>query len=160
MPVHFSMLICFIFRQWDFSQFLLRRFREGMPNHDLVGSCGRGIFGISVKFFYSSWAVYGLYAPTGNAFPPLSLNVWSCLQYKLYADMGINAFNFWHVDFWLVCFGTHPKAGEKVLPVTWLQAIQGWLNSIGIFLLSYVVFIILCLSRFNRFKTSPYWDCI
>ena len=50
---------------------------------------------------------------------------------------------------------THPKEGQKLLPVTWLKPAV-WLISVGIFLVSYLI-LYLVLSRFTD-SDVPYWD--
>lgn len=108
------------------------------------------VFGIA-SVFYSMREHIWVY-PTGIV--STLIYVWICLQYKLYADMGINAYYFSMSIFgWYVW--THPKEGQKVLPVTWLKP-SGWLISIGIFLISYLI-LYLVLSRFTD-SDVPYWD--
>ncbi|MFC3879866.1 nicotinamide riboside transporter PnuC [Algoriphagus namhaensis] len=80
--------------------------------------------------------------------------VWICLQYKLYADMGINAYYFsMSIYGWYVW--THPKAGQVELPVTWLKP-KGWVIAILIFVASYGLLSIV-LSNFTD-SDVPYWD--
>ncbi|WP_186755767.1 nicotinamide riboside transporter PnuC [Echinicola salinicaeni] len=80
--------------------------------------------------------------------------VWICLEVKLYADMGINAYYFSMSIFgWYVW--THPKEGKEVLPVTWLKW-KGWLFSILLLLASYGV-LYSVLSNFTD-SDVPYWD--
>lgn len=80
--------------------------------------------------------------------------VWICFHYKLYADMGINAYYFsMSIYGWYVW--THPKEGETVLPVTWLKP-SGWVFSIVLFLFSYGA-LYLILSQFTD-SDVPYWD--
>ncbi|GAB3664699.1 nicotinamide riboside transporter PnuC [Echinicola sediminis] len=77
-----------------------------------------------------------------------------CLDVKLYADMGINAYYFsMSIYGWYVW--THPKQGKEVLPVTWLKW-KGWLFSIGLLLVSYAV-LYFVLSSYTD-SDVPYWD--
>jgi nicotinamide mononucleotide transporter len=130
-------------------QFLLDGFREGLVAITWLEGVAV-VFGIA-SVFYSMREHIWVY-PTGII--STLIYVWICFQYKLYADMGINAYYFGMSIFgWYVW--THPKAGEKVLPVTWLKP-SGWLVSIGIFLISYLI-LYLVLSRFTD-SDVPYWD--
>ncbi|UCS95713.1 nicotinamide riboside transporter PnuC [Echinicola marina] len=80
--------------------------------------------------------------------------VWICLQVKLYADMGINAYYFSMSIFgWYVW--THPKAGKEVLPVTWLKW-KGWVFSVLLLLVSYGI-LYYVLSNLTD-SDVPYWD--
>ncbi len=80
--------------------------------------------------------------------------VWICLEVKLYADMGINAYYFsMSIYGWYVW--SHPKPGKDVLPVTWLKW-PGWLSSIALWVASYGA-LYYVLSRFTD-SDVPYWD--
>ncbi len=80
--------------------------------------------------------------------------VWICFQYKLYADMGINAYYFaMSIYGWYVW--SHPKSGQDILPATWLKP-KGWLVSLGIFVVSYPV-LLFVLRNFTD-SDVPYWD--
>ncbi|GAB2474514.1 nicotinamide riboside transporter PnuC [Algoriphagus taiwanensis] len=80
--------------------------------------------------------------------------VWICFEYKLYADMGINAYYFsMSIYGWYVW--THPKENQVVLPVTWSNG-KGWLISAGLFAISYPV-LAFVLSNFTD-SDVPYWD--
>lgn len=80
--------------------------------------------------------------------------VWICFQYKLYADMGINAYYFsMSIYGWYVW--THPKEGAAEVPVTWLKA-KGWAFSIGLFILSY--FVLSFVLKNYTDSDVPYWD--
>jgi nicotinamide mononucleotide transporter len=130
-------------------QFLQDGFREGLAAITWLEGLAVA-FGVA-SVFYSMREHIWVY-PTGIV--STLIYVWICLQYKLYADMGINAYYFGMSIFgWYVW--THPKPGDKVLPVTWLKP-SGWLISIGIFLLSYAVLYVV-LSRFTD-SDVPYWD--
>jgi nicotinamide mononucleotide transporter len=130
-------------------QFLIDGFTEGLQQMTWLEAVAV-VFGIA-SVFYSMREHIWVY-PTGIV--STLIYVWICLQYKLYADMGINAYYFSMSIFgWYVW--THPKEGEKVLPVTWLKP-SGWAISIGIFLVSYLV-LYLVLSQFTD-SDVPYWD--
>jgi nicotinamide mononucleotide transporter len=130
-------------------QFILDGFREGLAAMTWLEAVAV-VFGIA-SVFYSMREHIWVY-PTGIV--STLIYVWICFEYKLYADMGINAYYFSMSIFgWYVW--THPKAGQTVLPVTWLKP-SGWLISIGIFLVSYLVLYFILI----RFTDSdvPYWD--
>jgi nicotinamide mononucleotide transporter len=130
-------------------QFILDGIREGLQQMTWLEGVAV-VFGI-VSVFYSMKEHIWVY-PTGIV--STLIYVWICLQYKLYADMGINAYYFSMSIFgWYVW--THPKEGQKVLPVTWLKP-SGWAISIGIFLASFLT-LYLVLSRFTD-SDVPYWD--
>jgi nicotinamide mononucleotide transporter len=130
-------------------QFLLDGFTVGLQQMTWLEAVAV-VFGIA-SVFYSMREHIWVY-PTGIV--STLIYVWICLQYKLYADMGINAYYFSMSIFgWYVW--THPKEGQKVLPVTWLKP-SGWAISIGIFLASYLT-LYLVLSRFTD-SDVPYWD--
>ena len=130
-------------------QFILDGIREGLQQMTWLEGVAV-VFGIA-SVFYSMKEHIWVY-PTGIV--STLIYVWICLQYKLYADMGINAYYFSMSIFgWYVW--THPKEGQKVLPVTWLKP-SGWVISIGIFLASYLT-LYLVLSRFTD-SDVPYWD--
>jgi nicotinamide mononucleotide transporter len=130
-------------------QFILDGIREGLQQITWLEAVAV-VFGIA-SVFYSMREHIWVY-PTGIV--STLIYVWICLQYKLYADMGINAYYFSMSIFgWYVW--THPKEGQKVLPVTWLKP-SGWAISIGIFLASFLT-LYLVLSRFTD-SDVPYWD--
>jgi nicotinamide mononucleotide transporter len=130
-------------------QFILDGIREGLQQMTWLEGVAV-VFGIA-SVFYSMKEHIWVY-PTGIV--STLIYVWICLQYKLYADMGINAYYFSMSIFgWYVW--THPKEGQKVLPVTWLKP-SGWAISIGIFLASFLT-LYLVLSRFTD-SDVPYWD--
>lgn len=130
-------------------QWLLEGFAEGIKQMTWLEGFAV-FFGIASVYFSMKENIW-VY-PTGII--STLIYVWICFQYKLYADMGINAYYFSMSIFgWYVW--THPKEGAKVLPVTWLQA-KGWIISIGIFLVSYGV-LYFVLSRFTD-SDVPYRD--
>ena len=80
--------------------------------------------------------------------------VWICLQVKLYADMGINAYYFiMSIYGWYIW--SRPKLGAVKVPVTWLDR-SGVMASLGLFLASYAVLYVV-LANFTD-SDVPYWD--
>jgi nicotinamide mononucleotide transporter len=130
-------------------QWLLDGFAEGLQQMTLLE--GVAVFFGIASVLYSIKENIWVY-PTGII--STLIYVWICFEYKLYADMGINAYYFSMSIFgWYVW--THPKEGEKILPVTWLKP-SGWAISIGIFFISYLV-LYLVLSQLTD-SDVPYWD--
>jgi nicotinamide mononucleotide transporter len=135
-------------RNMDF-QFLLDGLAEGLKAMTWLEAVAV-FFGIA-SVFYSMREHIWVY-PTGIV--STLIYVWICLQYKLYADMGINAYYFsMSIYGWYIW--THPKENQAVLPVTWLKP-KGWLISILIFIASYGV-LSFVLSNFTD-SDVPYWD--
>ena len=130
-------------------QFLLDGFAEGIQNMTWIEVMAV-FFGIA-SVFYSMREHIWVY-PTGIV--STLIYVWICFEFKLYADMGINAYYFilsiygWYV--W-----THPEENQVVLPVTWLNG-KGWLISSGLFVVSYLLLAFL-LSSFTD-SDVPFWD--
>lgn len=80
--------------------------------------------------------------------------VYICLEYKLYADMGINAYYFgMSVYGWYLW--SRPTGEKEELPVTWLSK-MGIVKSIVLFLGSYAV-LYYVLANFTD-SDVPYWD--
>ncbi len=80
--------------------------------------------------------------------------VYICLKYKLYADMGINAYYFgMSIYGWYLW--SRPAGGRVVLPVTWLSQ-KGLLKAILLFLASYAA-LYYTLANFTD-SDVPYWD--
>jgi len=130
-------------------QFLLDGFAEGLQNMTWLEAFAV-FFGIA-SVFYSMREHIWVY-PTGLI--STSIYVWICFEYKLYADMGINAYYFgMSIYGWYVW--THPKESETVLPVTWLDG-KGWLVSVALFFISYPLLAYL-LYNFTD-SDVPYWD--
>ncbi|AGA77381.1 nicotinamide riboside transporter PnuC [Echinicola vietnamensis] len=108
------------------------------------------VFGIASVFFSMKENIW-VY-PTGII--STLIYVWICLQVKLYADMGINAYYFsMSIYGWYVW--THPKPGNAVLPVTWLKW-KGWISAILLLIVSYGI-LYLVLSTYTD-SDVPYWD--
>jgi nicotinamide mononucleotide transporter len=130
-------------------QFLLDGFSEGLKNMTWLEAMAV-FFGI-VSVFFSMREDLGVY-PTGIV--STLIYVWICFQYKLYADMGINAYYvIMSIYGWYLW--THPKKNQTTLPVTWLDK-KGWLVSIGLFVFAYLV-LVFTLSKFTD-SDVPYWD--
>ena len=130
-------------------QFLLDGFAEGLRNMTWLE--GIAVFFGIASVFYSIRERIWVY-PTGLV--STLIYVWICFEYKLYADMGINAYYFaMSIYGWYVW--THPKANQAVLPVTWLDK-RGWLYAVVIFAVSYL----LLSQTLTNFTDSdvPYWD--
>lgn len=80
--------------------------------------------------------------------------VYLCFQYRLYADMGINAYYFgMSVYGWYLW--SRPPGEREELPVTWLSK-KGIFQSIGLFFMSYIALYIV-LENFTD-SDVPYWD--
>jgi nicotinamide mononucleotide transporter len=129
--------------------FLLDGFAEGLRNMTWLE--GIAVFFGVASVFYSIKERIWVY-PAGIV--STLIYVWICLQYKLYADMGINAYYFGMSIFgWYVW--THPKENQAILPVTWLNK-KGWMYAVMIFVVSYL----LLSQTLTNFTDSdvPYWD--
>lgn len=130
-------------------QFFFEGLAEGLNNMTWLE--GFAVFFGIASVFYSMKENIWVY-PTGII--STLIYVWICFQYKLYADMGINAYYFsMSIYGWYVW--THPQKNLEVLPVTWLDS-KGWLGSMGIFLISYPVLAFL-LKNYTD-SDVPYWD--
>lgn len=111
-------------------QFLLEGFASGLQNMTWLEAIAV-FFGIA-SVFYSMREHIWVY-PTGIV--STLIYVWICFEFKLYADMGINAYYFaMSIYGWFIW--THPKKNQEILPVTWLDS-RGWLYSAGLFAISY-----------------------
>lgn len=130
-------------------QFLLDGFVEGLKNMTWPEAVAV-FFGIASVFYSMREHIWVF--PTGIV--STLIYVWICFEYKLYADMGINAYYFtMSIYGWYVW--THLSENQEVLPVTWLDQ-KGWMYSMLIFFVSYFVLSQILL----RFTDSdvPYWD--
>jgi len=80
--------------------------------------------------------------------------VWICLQVKLYADMGINAYYFsMSIYGWYVW--SNPKPGKTAVPITWLTT-KGIFQSLVLWAISYLA-LYFVLIRFTD-SDVPFWD--
>ncbi|MCF1749793.1 nicotinamide riboside transporter PnuC [Mariniradius sediminis] len=80
--------------------------------------------------------------------------VYICLKFKLYADMGINAYYF-SMSIYGWYWWTRPQKEEADLSVTWLDR-MGIIYSLALFFGSYAV-LSFVLSNFTD-SDVPYWD--
>lgn len=130
-------------------QFLLDGFAEGLQNMTWLEAFAV-FFGIA-SVFYSMREHIWVY-PTGIV--STLVYVWICFEYKLYADMGINAYYFgMSIYGWYVW--THPKENQTVLPTTWMDS-REWYLAIWLFSISYI-FLTSVLKEFTD-SDVPYWD--
>lgn len=130
-------------------QFLMDGLAEGLQNMTWLEAVAV-FFGIA-SVYYSMKEHIWVY-PTGLV--STLIYVWICFQYKLYADMGINAYYFsMSIYGWYVW--THPDKNQTVLPVTWLDR-KGWLSSLAIFGLSYILLVYVLINFTD--SDVPYWD--
>lgn len=107
-------------------------------------------FGIASVFYSIKKNI--LVFPTGMI--STLIYVYICLQYKLYADMGINAYYFsMSIYGWYIW--SRPSNGKAVLPVTWLDK-KGIVSSFALFFGSYAVLYFI-LENFTD-SDVPYWD--
>lgn len=130
-------------------QFLLDGLAEGLRNMTWLE--GIAVFFGIASVFYSMREHIWVY-PTGLI--STSIYVWICFEYKLYADMGINAYYFgMSIYGWYVW--THPRENQPTLPVSWLSG-REWLSSVILFIASYGV-LSQVLIHFTD-SDVPYWD--
>ncbi|MCC5935739.1 MAG: nicotinamide mononucleotide transporter [Lunatimonas sp.] len=107
-------------------------------------------FGLASVFYSMKENI--LVFPTGIV--STLIYVWICLQVKLYADMGINAYYFsMSIYGWYVW--SRPKPGSDRLPVTWLSR-KGILNSVLLLVGSYVVLYVVLVTFTD--SDVPQWD--
>lgn len=107
-------------------------------------------FGIA-SVFYSMRERIWVY-PTGIV--STLIYIWICYEYKLYADMGINAYYFgMSIYGWYVW--TRPRGASSVLPVTWLDA-KGW-AIVGVMAVGSFLILSTVLSEFTD-SDVPHWD--
>lgn len=107
-------------------------------------------FGLASVFYSMKENI--LVFPTGIV--STLIYVWICLQVKLYADMGINAYYFiMSIYGWYIW--SRPKPGAAKVPVTWLDK-KGIMASLGLFLVSYAVLYFVLVTFTD--SDVPYWD--
>nr|MBI1230467.1 nicotinamide riboside transporter PnuC [Cytophagales bacterium] len=107
-------------------------------------------FGLASVFYSMKENI--LVFPTGIV--STLIYVWICLQVKLYADMGINAYYFiMSIYGWY--FWTRSEVGSPKLSVTWLDR-KGIIVSLALFFGSYGVLYVV-LATFTD-SDVPYWD--
>lgn len=107
-------------------------------------------FGVTSVFYSIKKNI--LVFPTGMV--STLIYVYICLKFKLYADMGINAYYFgMSIYGWYLW--SRPQNGKEELKVTWLDK-RGIIRSILLLLGSYLV-LYLVLANFTD-SDVPYWD--
>lgn len=107
-------------------------------------------FGIASVFYSIKKNI--LVFPTGMV--STLIYVYICLKYKLYADMGINAYYFaMSIYGWYLW--SRPTEGKVELPVSWLST-KGVVQSIVLFFVSYGI-LYAVLANFTD-SDVPYWD--
>jgi nicotinamide mononucleotide transporter len=107
-------------------------------------------FGIA-SVFYSMRERIWVY-PTGIV--STLIYIWICYKFKLYADMGINAYYFvMSIYGWYVW--TRPRGASSVMPVTWLDA-KGWIL-VGVMGIGSYLILSTVLLEFTD-SDVPYWD--
>jgi nicotinamide mononucleotide transporter len=107
-------------------------------------------FGIASVFYSIKKNI--LVFPTGMI--STIIYVYICLKYKLYADMGINAYYFaMSIYGWYLW--SRPTNGNPELPVTWLSH-KGLIKSVLLFLASYGA-LYFVLANYTD-SDVPYWD--
>lgn len=107
-------------------------------------------FGIASVFYSIKKNI--LVFPTGMI--STIIYVYICMKYKLYADMGINAYYFtMSIYGWYLW--SRPTNGNPELPVTWLSH-KGLIQSMLLFLASYGA-LYFVLANFTD-SDVPYWD--
>ncbi|ERM83767.1 nicotinamide mononucleotide transporter [Rhodonellum psychrophilum GCM71 = DSM 17998] len=107
-------------------------------------------FGISSVFYSIKKKI--LVFPTGMI--STLIYVYICLKFKLYADMGINAYYFgMSIYGWYLW--SRPQNGKEELKVTWLDK-GGIIRSVLLLLGSYLL-LYLVLANFTD-SDVPYWD--
>ncbi len=128
---------------------VIESFKEGIAEMSWLEAVAV-FFGIASVFYSIKKNI--LVFPTGMI--STLIYVYICLQYKLYADMGINAYYFgMSIYGWYLW--SRPVGEREELPVTWLSSSGIW-KSLALFLGSYAV-LYFTLSNFTD-SDVPYWD--
>ena len=108
------------------------------------------VFGLASVYYSMKENI--LVFPTGIV--STLIYVWICLQVKLYADMGINAYYFSMSIFgWYIW--TNPKPGKTAVPITWLGK-TGIFQSLALWIFSYLVLYFVLINFTD--SDVPYWD--
>ena len=108
------------------------------------------VFGLASVYYSMKENI--LVFPTGIV--STLIYVWICLQVKLYADMGINAYYFSMSIFgWYIW--TNPKPGKTAVPITWLSK-TGIFQSLSLWIFSYLVLYFVLINFTD--SDVPYWD--
>jgi nicotinamide mononucleotide transporter len=130
-------------------QWIWEGIKEGISEMSWL-EAGAVFFGIASVIYSIKKNI--LVFPTGMI--STLIYVYICFNYKLYADMGINAYYFsMSIYGWYIW--SRPSNGKAELPVTWLKN-KGIITSIAIFCVSYGV-LYYVLANFTD-SDVPYWD--
>jgi nicotinamide mononucleotide transporter len=131
---------------WDW---ILTSFRQGIEAMTWLEAIAV-IFGIASVLYSIKKNIWVF--PTGMI--STLIYVYICLQYKLYADMGVNAYYFgMSVYGWYLW--SKPVAAENERPVTWLNR-KELVTVIFFFFIAYAV-MSYTLDRWSD-SDVPYWD--
>lgn len=130
-------------------EWVLESFKQGIAAMSWLEAIAV-FFGISSVFYSIKKNIWVF--PTGMI--STLIYVYICLKYKLYADMGINAYYFgMSIYGWYLW--SKPSGTGAELPVTWLSR-MGIIKSITLFLVAYGV-LYFSLANFTD-SDVPYWD--
>ncbi|GAB2625417.1 nicotinamide riboside transporter PnuC [Belliella aquatica] len=128
---------------------VLESFQQGIAEMSWLEAIAV-FFGIASVFYSIKKNIWVF--PTGMI--STLIYVYICLKYKLYADMGINAYYFgMSIYGWYLW--SRPSGTSEELAVTWLSR-MGVLKSIALFFVSYGVLYFI-LANFTD-SDVPYWD--
>jgi nicotinamide mononucleotide transporter len=130
-------------------QWIMEEFKAGLTEMTWLEGIAV-FFGITSVFYSIKKKI--LVFPTGMI--STLIYVYICLKFKLYADMGINAYYFgMSIYGWYLW--SRPQNGKDELKVTWLDK-RGIIRSVFLLLGSYLV-LYLVLANFTD-SDVPYWD--
>lgn len=130
-------------------QWIMEEFKAGLAEMTWLEGIAV-FFGITSVFYSIKKKI--LVFPTGMI--STLIYVYICLKFKLYADMGINAYYFgMSIYGWYLW--SRPQNGKDELKVTWLDK-RGIIRSVFLLLGSYLV-LYLVLANFTD-SDVPYWD--
>lgn len=130
-------------------QWIMEEFKAGLAEMTWLEGIAV-FFGITSVFYSIKKKI--LVFPTGMI--STLIYVYICLKFKLYADMGINAYYFgMSIYGWYLW--SRPQNGKDELKVTWLDK-SGIIRSVFLLLGSYLV-LYLVLANFTD-SDVPYWD--
>lgn len=130
-------------------QWIMEEFKAGLAEMTWLEGIAV-FFGITSVFYSIKKKI--LVFPTGMI--STLIYVYICLKFKLYADMGINAYYFgMSIYGWYLW--SRPQNGKDELKVTWLDK-RGIIRSVFLLLGSYLV-LYFVLANFTD-SDVPYWD--
>ena len=130
-------------------QWIMEEFKAGLTEMTWLEGIAV-FFGITSVFYSIKKKI--LVFPTGMI--STLIYVYICLKFKLYADMGINAYYF-EMSIYGWYLWSRPQNGKDELKVTWLDK-RGIIRSVFLLLGSYLV-LYLVLANFTD-SDVPYWD--